>query len=213
MRKRVYDSLRNAILEGRIPPGARLVETALAASIGVSRTPIREALHLLEREGLVQSIPRVGYRVRVIEWAEMEKICEIRIVNEILAAQWALDRLDEQQLSELEENVARCEMEIEAGNTDRIGEYDAAFHEVLVRAGGSERLLEICQNLRRHMVLFRAESFRRPETARLAAAGHRRIVERLRARDREGVARAIRTHLEDAKRFIAQHLAESDGEN
>ncbi|GAB4252859.1 MAG: hypothetical protein Kow00122_10670 [Thermoleophilia bacterium] len=161
----------------------------------------------------MQSIPRVGYRVRVIEWAEMEKICEIRIVNEILAAQWALDRLDEQQLEELEENVARCEREIEAGNTDCIGEYDAAFHEMLVRAGGSERLLEICQNLRRHMVLFRAESFRHLETARLAAAGHRRIVERLRARDRDGVAQAIRTHLEDAKRFIAQHRAESDGEN
>ena len=208
IRSRVYDTIRTAILERRIAPGARLVEAALAKSIGVSRTPVREALHLLEREGLVSSTPRVGYRVRSIEWAEVEQACEIRVVNETLAAQWAVDRLTAGELALLKANVALCEADLEEGHTERFAEHDAAFHETLARASGSDRLFEICQTLRRHMVLFRARSFENPEAARLAAKGHRRILERLAAGDKEGVADAVRTHLEDAKRFIASCAAE-----
>lgn len=212
IRLRVYDTLRAAILQRRIAPGARLVESALAKAIGVSRTPVREALHLLEREGLVNSTPRVGYQVRTIEWAEVEQACEIRVVNEILAAQWAIDRLTAGELALLAADVARCEADLDEGHIERFAEHDAAFHASLARASGSERLFEICQTLRRHMVLFRARSFEDPEAARLAAEGHRRIFERLAAGDKEGVAEAVRSHLEDAMGFIARCAAdEPDG--
>jgi len=89
IRERVYEVIRNDILNGRIPPGERLVENRLAEEIHTSRTPVREALHMLEREGLLESIPRVGYRVKQIHWDEVEEICEIRAVNETLAARWA----------------------------------------------------------------------------------------------------------------------------
>jgi len=208
IRKRVYDSLRAAILEKRIPPGTRLAEAALAKAIGVSRTPVREALHLLEREGLVTSTPRVGYRVRTIEWAEVEQACEIRVVNETLAARWASDRLTAGDLARLEADMARCEADLANGRLDGFAEHDAAFHEALAHASGSDRLFEICQTLRRHMVLFRAHSFQDPAAAHLAARGHRRILERLAARDKEGIAEAVRTHLEDARGFIAGRIAE-----
>lgn len=208
IRKRVYDTLRSAILEGRIAPGARLVEAALAEMVGVSRTPVREALHLLEREGLVTSTPRVGYHVRSIAWSEVEQACEIRIVNETLAAQWALDSLTREELALLEADVAACEADLEEGHVERFAEHDAAFHESLARASGSDHLFEICQTLRRPMVLFRARSFQDPEAARLAARGHRRILERLAAGDKEGVAEAVRAHLEDAMGFIANRMAE-----
>ncbi|MHB0979457.1 MAG: GntR family transcriptional regulator [Thermoleophilia bacterium] len=208
IRKRVYDNLRSAILEQHIAPGTRLVEAALATAIGVSRTPVREALHLLEREGLVTSTPRVGYHVRAIEWSEIEQACEIRVVNETLAACWAIDRLTPGELARLEANVAACEADLAEGHIERFAEHDAAFHETLARASGSDRLFEICQTLRRHMVLFRARSFQDPEAARLAARGHRRILERLAAGDKEGVAEAVRAHLEDAKGFIASCIAE-----
>ncbi|MCZ7661464.1 MAG: GntR family transcriptional regulator [Thermoleophilia bacterium] len=213
MRKRVHDFLHGAILSGRIVSGTRLVETTLAQSMGVSRTPVREALHSLEREGLVVSAPRVGYQVRAIEWAEIEMICEIRIVNEVLAAQWATERLTDHELEALEVNLSECEAELARGNADLLAEHDAAFHEILARASGSERLFEICQNLRRHVVLFRVESFRDLETARLATRGHRRILERLKARDKDGVAEAVRAHLEDAKAFIAGHISEDHRED
>src|SRR5680860_275266 len=137
IRSRVYDTIRTAILERRIGPGERLVEAALAKSIGVSRTPVREALHLLEREGLVTSTPRVGYRVRTIEWAEVEQACEIRVVNETLAARWAIDRITAQELARLEADTARCEADLANGRLDGFAEHDAAFHEALAHASAS----------------------------------------------------------------------------
>src|SRR4030042_1887168 len=78
-----------------------MVETRLAEEIRTSRTPVREALHMLEREGLLESIPRVGYRVKQIHWNEVEEVCEIRAVNETLAARWAMDRITHQELQAL----------------------------------------------------------------------------------------------------------------
>lgn len=85
IRQKVYTAIRNDILNGRIVPGEHMVETRLANQIKTSRTPVREALHMMEREGLLESIPRVGYRVKALEWDEVEEICEIRTVNETLA--------------------------------------------------------------------------------------------------------------------------------
>ncbi len=204
MRTRVSDYLRSQIANGSLPRGTRLVETELAEAIGVSRTPIREALHALEREGLVESLPRVGYRVREIEWEEVEQVCEIRTVNEVLAARWVLDRLNTDVLARLEANVAACEAAVASGEIGRIAELDGEFHEILVGASGSNRLLEICQNLRHHMVLFRMETFRDHELARMATVGHRQIVECLKAGDVEAVEEAVRSHLQDAKRSIGQ---------
>lgn len=202
MRRRVYDSLRDRILRGRIPPSTRLVEARLAQEIGASRTPVREALHLLEREGLVEAFPRGGYRVRGIAWSEVEEICEIRVLNETLAARWAIERMDETDRAALEENVARSEAALRDDRWDSFAEYDGEFHEILVRASRSPRLLELCQTLRRHMLLYRAESLADPDAVSLALEGHRRIAARIRARDREGVAAAIRRHLEDAKEAV-----------
>ena len=83
IRQKVYDFLRNQILSNHIAAGERLVEGRLAGQINVSRTPIREALHKLEMEGLIESIPRVGYRVKELRWEDVEELCEIRAVNEI----------------------------------------------------------------------------------------------------------------------------------
>ena len=204
MRKRVYEYLRNEIAGGSLLPGTRLVETELGAAAGVSRTPIREALHLLEREGLVESSARVGYRVRTIQWEEVEEICEIRTVNEILAAQWAAKRLGDAELALLETNVAASEAAIATNSIGRIAELDAEFHESMAWVSGSDRLSEICQNLRRHMVLFRMETFRDPNLARLAVTGHRRVLECVKAGDAEEIADAVRAHLLDAKHAIGQ---------
>jgi DNA-binding GntR family transcriptional regulator len=85
IREKVYEYLREGILSGTIKAGGRLVESDLADSIGTSRTPVREALHTLEREGLVESLHRVGYVVRPISELEVSELCEIRLVLEALA--------------------------------------------------------------------------------------------------------------------------------
>lgn len=212
IRKKVYEHLRANILAGRIAPATRLVEARLAEGIGVSRTPIREALHMLEMEGLLEGSPRGGYRVRGIEWSEVEEICEIRAVTETLAARWAIARLRAEDMAALEGNVARCEAELNDGRTGGFPDLDAEFHDILVRASGSRRLQELCQSLRQHMLLYRVESLYLPEVARTAAEGHRRILETIRARDVDGVADAIREHLEDAKSGIRRYAFEEPRE-
>jgi DNA-binding GntR family transcriptional regulator len=182
-----------------------MVETQLAKQINTSRTPVREALHMLEMEGLLEAIPRVGYRVKQIEWDEIEEICEIRTVNETLAARWAMNRITPKEIQALEENLAVAETEIRHGNPMSFVERDAEFHEILVRASGSKRLLELCQLLRRHMLRYRIEALYLPETGLEAIEEHRRIVDCLRSKDEEGVAVAIRDHLEKSKREIHHH--------
>jgi len=206
IRERVRSEIRNLILNGRLKPGERLKENRLAEEIKTSRTPVREALHLLEREGLLESIPRVGYRVKPLRWVEVEEICAIRIVNETLAAQWAMKRLTDRELRSLEKNITDSRKEIEAGELKAFVERDADFHEILARASGSERLLELCQMLRRHMLRYRIESLYRTETVLGALDGHCKIVECLRKKEEKGLERAVREHLEFAKQSIRAHI-------
>lgn len=206
IREKVYRVIREEVLNGRLSPGERIVETRLAEQIHTSRTPVREALHILEREGLLESIPRVGYRVKRIHWDEVEEICEIRAANEILAARWAMKRITPRELKALEQNLHTAEAEVKAGQVRAFVERDAEFHEILVRASGSERLLEMCQLLRRHMLRYRIESLYLSRTAFEAMAGHRRILDCIKRKDEEGIEPAIRDHLEFAKKSIQQNV-------
>ena len=210
IREKVYDVIRNGILNGRIAPGDRMVETRLAREIKTSRTPVREALHMLEMEGLLEAIPRVGYRVRQIEWDEVEEICEIRAVNETLAVRWAVKRITPKEVQLLEENLMVAESAVKGGNPESFVVHDAEFHEILVRASGSARLLELCQLLRRHMLRYRIESLYLPETALRAIAGHRRILECIRGNDADGIEEAIRDHLEQSKQDIQRYAFSED---
>lgn len=202
IRQKVYDYLRNQILSNLIPAGTRLVEGRIAGQINVSRTPIREALHILEMEGLIESFPRVGYRVKELKWEDVEELCEIRAVNEILAARWAMQRIAPEQLAALKANIDAAEAEIQAGQPQLFVERDAEFHEMLAKASSSKRLLELCQMLRRHMLRYRLESLYVAEAGLRAIAGHRQIVACLEKKDDIGIEAAIRNHLEQSKRDI-----------
>ena len=205
IREKVYEAIRNDILNGLIAPGERMIETRLASQIKTSRTPVREALHMLEREGLLEAIPRVGYRVKALRQDEVEEICEIRRVNETLAAHWAMERITARELQALEENLFHSEAEVRRGNPKSFVDLDAEFHEILARASGSERLQELCQLLRRHMLRYRIESIFMEENVLQAIMGHRCIFECIKGKDPVGVEQAIKRHLETSKNDILKH--------
>lgn len=205
IRERAYEVIRDEILDGRILPGSRMVETQLAKLMGISRTPVREALHMLEMEGLLEAIPRVGYRVKGIGWNEVVEICEIRAVNETLAALWAMERITPGELQALDDNLAVSESMVKKGDSKSFIDCDAEFHEILVRSSGSRRLLELCKLLRRHMLRYRIESVGLPKAASLAIGDHRRILDCVKRKDKEGVESAIRAHLEQAKEDVLHY--------
>jgi DNA-binding GntR family transcriptional regulator len=199
IREKVYGYVRERILSGEIAPGERLVEMKIASEIGTSRTPIREAFHALEREGLIESIPRVGYTVRPICEEEVEEICAIRLVIEALAVRWALQKARKKLISDLKKNMNRAEHLLEKKRYSDFVEIDAAFHEIIAGCSGSARLLELAQTLRRHMLRYRAKSIFSEDTVVKAIAGHRAILAAIQDGDVEAVEQAIKVHLDQSK--------------
>jgi len=199
IRNKVYDYVREQILRGEIEPHERLIEARLAKEIGTSRTPVREALHSLEREGLIESIPRVGYKVKAINDQEVGEICEIRCVIEDLATRWAVDKARDTLIQELRKNIRVAEERVSQGDIGAFVELDAQFHEIIAGLSGSQRLLELAQTLRRHMLRYRIRSIYLPGTARRAIEGHKRILKAIEKGKTEGVSQAIRYHLEQSK--------------
>lgn len=202
IREQVYYFVRQVIMDGHFSPDDRIVEGQLAKTLNISRTPVREALHSLERDGLLESIPRVGYQLRNMTWKEVEEICEMRIVNETLAAKWAIQRITSGLVESLEENIRKTEEESLKGNPRSFVELDGKFHEILQRGSGSEILVKYCMQLRRNMLLWRVRSIHSVETVFAALEGHKAILECIRRGADDEVGRAIREHINYAKKNI-----------
>jgi DNA-binding GntR family transcriptional regulator len=152
---------------GRIPTNERLVEARLASQFGTSRTPIREALHKLELENLVSSIPRVGYVVKGLSEEDVNDICEIRSVIEGLAVKRAISQITEKNLERLKRNIAETRKAIDEKRMDRMVTFDTEFHDILCQSSGSKRIHELSQLLREYMLKFRVEC--------LTPKSHRRL--------------------------------------
>ena len=205
IRKRIYDHLREQLLNGEIPPHQHLIETKIAKEIGTSRTPIREALHSLELEGLIESIPRVGYVVKPIERAEVEEICEIRTAIEGVAARWAMEKAPQKLIEELRENISVSEDKAVHGDPRAFVDMDAQFHEIIARLSGSKRLQELAQTLRRHMLRYRIQSIYLTENVVRAIEGHKGILDAIEKGDVEEVNKAMRCHIEQSKKDILRY--------
>ncbi len=204
IRSQVYEKVKQLILSGGLTPGSQLLEGRLAKQLDVSRTPVREALHVLEMEGFLESFPRIGYRVRQITWEEVIEINEIRAVLEPLAARKAIENQDQSFIGVLEAAVDQSEATAGDDQLNAFFQCDAAFDEIIVKASGMKTLLDIWPALRQRMSLYKMRAQSSLESRSRSIKGHRRILECLKARDNEGVKVAIKEHLEDSKRDIRQ---------
>jgi DNA-binding GntR family transcriptional regulator len=205
MRQKIYGHLREQLLNGEILPYQHLVETKIAKEIGTSRTPIREALHSLELEGLIESIPRVGYVVKPINEDEVEEICEIRAAIEGVGARWAMEKAPQKLIEDLKKNIAISEEKAARGDPKAFVELDAQFHEIIARLSGSKRLQELGQTLRRHMLRYRTQSIYLTENVLTAIRGHKGILEAIEKGNLKEVSRAIEHHLEQSKKDILRY--------
>jgi DNA-binding GntR family transcriptional regulator len=181
------------------------VEARIAREIGTSRTPIREALHSLELEGLIESIPRVGYVVKPINEDEVEEICEIRGAIEGVGARWAMEKAPQKLIEDLKKNISASEEKAVQEDPKVFVELDAQFHEIIARLSGSKRLQELGQTLRRHMLRYRLQSIYLTDNVLRAIQGHKGILEAIEKGNLEEVSRAIKCHLEQSKRDILRY--------
>lgn len=206
LREQVYNDLRMAILTGRIAPGVRLVEAALATDMGVSRTPVREALHKLDLEELVYSIPRVGYMVNDMTEYEIEDLFSTRTAIEQLAARWALEKITPEEIERIEDNLKKSDRILKEGLTKKMIDLDTEFHEIICKASRSKRLYQISQMLREHMLKFRIACLHIPEIGKRSRDGHFEILKAIKSKDPRKTDDSILQHMLATKKDILNYM-------
>jgi DNA-binding GntR family transcriptional regulator len=191
--ERVHEYLRDEILADNLPPGTELQEVALAASLGVSRGPVREALGRLSAEGLVTIRPRTGAVVRSLSKEEFVEAYQVREALETFALRLAVPRLTEEEALRLEALIDRMVEQAEADDVPRFFAANSAFHEALVEASGNRRLQELHHQVTRQLGRYRMRSLALRGNLKRSIAEHRAI---LRAASRGDTERAVRLLIE-----------------
>ena len=207
VREAAYERLKAALARGELAPGARLFEPELAGLLGVSRTPVREALMRLAQEGLVELLPGRGARVRVLSPDEVAEVYEVRAALEAEAARLAALRASpaaKAALAEAEAELNRIPPEDVAAQTAA----DARFHAALVAASGNRELERLFHQLDAKLALARRYSSDENQSPKTLAE-HRAILEAILAGDPDRAAAAARAHIERFKALVARRLKEA----
>ncbi|HDZ89734.1 MAG: GntR family transcriptional regulator [Deltaproteobacteria bacterium] len=191
----VFENLKRAIIEGDLPPESRIVESRVAEALGISRTPVREAIHKLEREGLLRQGPRGGFFVAGLSSSDIEETFGIRSVLESYAARLAALRHQEGELRPLEEKLEAYEKSLKRGDLDLLPRINTEFHDLLYGLSRSPRLIKMINDLRDHIYRFRLVILRIEEMARLSNRDHRLMLKAMRERDPDEVERLVREHI------------------
>ncbi len=206
LRDVVFNTLRQAILKGELKPGERLMEIQLADLLGVSRTPIREAIRKLELEGLVLMIPRKGAEVAKISEKSLRDVLEVRRSLEELALELACQRITEDQMNALEEAQGKFEEAINNGDTMAMAETDESYHDVIYQATGNDRLVQILNNLREQMYRYRLEYLKDASKRQILIIEHDHIVKAVKACNIQEARAAIREHIDNQEVTILQNI-------
>lgn len=206
LRDVVFNTLRQAILTGEMKPGERLMEIHLANKLGVSRTPIREAIRKLELEGLVTMIPRRGAEVAQITWKNLKDVLEVRRALDVLAVELACDRMTQGELQEL---YRACENFSEATKTQKvreIAEADVALHDIIVASTRNNRLIQLVNNLSEQMYRYRFEYIKDSSQHPRLIEEHRMIYDSIVKKDKETASQVAKLHIDNQKKSIIDQL-------
>ena len=210
LRDVVFHTLGEAILKGDLRPGERLMELQLASKLGVSRTPIREAIRMLEQEGLAVTIPRKGAEVAKMTEKDMEDVLQIREALDELAVQVACDKMTAQQLKELTLAMKNFENAIQAGKLKKIIEYDVEFHDIIYRATDNPKLVTLLNNIREQIYRYRVEYLKGKENYPMLVREHEEIVTALKQKNKERVADAMRSHIRNQAEAVKNIIQEQN---
>ncbi|MBO5210120.1 MAG: GntR family transcriptional regulator [Lachnospiraceae bacterium] len=206
LRDVVFNTLRKAILTGELKPGERLMEIHLANQLGVSRTPIREAIRKLELEGLVIMIPRRGAEVAQITEKSLKDVLEVRRALDALCAELACDRITEAEKQSLKKACDDFEQATISGDATIIAAADVALHDIIVEATGNKRLIQLINNLSEQMYRYRFEYIKDEQQHNNLVEEHRMIYESIIKQDKEKAAQAAKLHIDNQEKSIIRQI-------
>lgn len=206
LRDIVFHTLRKAIITGELPPGERLMETQLGEKLGVSRTPIREAIRKLELEGLVVMVPRKGAQVAQFTQKDIKDVLEVRASLEALAARLACERMDERSFLRLQLVITEYEYAAKEKDIETMINKDVEFHEIIFNATHNDKLVQMFGNLGEQVHRFRIAYLKNMEQSMAVHREHTEILQALRDRDPERAAQLATTHIETQCVTIIKYL-------
>ena len=197
LRDVVFNTLRQAILRGELKPGERLMEIQLANRLGVSRTPIREAIRKLELEGLVLMIPRKGAEVAEITEKSLRDVLEVRRALEELAVELVCVKITDEQIQDLKGAAEDFKASLKEGDITRIAEADVKFHDVIYMATDNQKLIQLLNNLREQMYRYRVEYLKRSDFHQQLIDEHEEIIETIENGQKERAVQVVCQHVDN----------------
>lgn len=206
----VYETLRNAILKGELKPDVRLMEIHLADELGVSRTPVRQAVRLLEKEGLAVIYPRRGALVAHMSVKDLEDVIEMRIALDVLAVKKTCENADTDTIKKLEEEVVAFEEAMKTDDIRKIVEKDEAFHNIIYDCASNPKLTKAIVGLREQMYRYRFKYIREKSMMSTLIAEHKQILEAIKNRDKDAATEAMTIHLTNQHEAVKQMIEASD---
>ena len=206
LRDIVFNTLRDAIINGDLEPGEGLIEISLADTLGVSRTPVREAIRELENEGLVVMTPRKGAEVARISSKDLIDVLEVRRTLEVLAMELACDKITPEELAHLEANLNDFDSCISKGTPTELSSLDENFHEIIYNSTGNMRLIQILNNLRKQMYRYRFVYIKEISHRKTLQLEHLKILNALKDRDKEACVTTILEHIDNQKKAILENI-------
>ncbi|MEA1961167.1 MAG: GntR family transcriptional regulator [Bacillota bacterium] len=206
LRELVLEAIREAIITEKLQPQERLMEIQLAEELGVSRTPVREALRKLELEGFIVMVPRKGAYVADLSLKDIADVFEIRAALEGLAAGLAAERITDEEIEEMERSLVEKGEAINQNDLERLVAVDTKFHESIYKASRNDRLSSIISNLREQIQRFRSTSLSYPGRMQMSLQEHRNILESIEARDIQLARQLAQEHIENAENVLIDAL-------
>lgn len=198
LRDVVFNTLRQAILRGEFKSGERLMEIQLANKLGVSRTPIREAIRKLELEGLVIMIPRKGAEVADITEKSLRDVLEVRKALEELAVQLACEKITQEELEELEQAGENFKKVLKRSkDITEVAEADVRFHDVIYMATDNQKLIHLLNKLREQMYRYRVEYLKNPDVHEQLTQEHEEIVYHIKRREKVEATAVTCQHIDN----------------
>lgn len=210
LREHVYTGVKSAIIGGDFQPGKRLIEEKLAADMVTSRTPVREAIQKLEKEGLIFRLPRGGFAVKQVTEEELEEILGLRSVLEGYAAFLATSRITETELKQLDEIIAKEDACLKNLNVDEFITLDGEFHDVLYKAAKNARLYGLLNDLRDYMYRYRVIILHYQRKLHLAVQDHKEMLASMKAKSPRQVEKLVRKHVSRGKEIIKKKIKQGE---
>ncbi len=204
----VFEYLKNAIIDQTIEPGSRLVESKISEMLGISRTPLREALHKLEREEWIEKTPSGGFQVVNLTRNDIEETFGIRSVLEAYAARLAAENYQEKDLIPLEKKMLEYQKCLEKKANDKLQKINTEFHDLLYALSRNPKLIKMINQLRAQISRFRQIILKQDDYAVESNEDHFKMLDAIKNRDGDAVEKLVRDHILKGKTAVLKQLVE-----